>query len=132
MVVQSVKCYAQSPEFFDASADGRLLIKQCTKCDHYGTPATESCRHCGATALQWVDSAGRGKVVAAGVVNGRPLTDAGPGRTAVGIVELGEGLWMYAQFVGPSPDDFRIGDVVEVEFQRPDGSEALPAFKLSQ
>jgi uncharacterized OB-fold protein len=52
----------------------------------------------------------------------------------VGIVQLDEGPWWWAQLVGVDPDELRAGQRLRVEFQRPDsennaGHEAVAVFR---
>ena len=122
---------AQSAVFFDATADGRLLLRKCGSCGHVSEPRTQMCPRCGGTSLSWTPSAGTGTVVAYGVVN-RPAPSGdggGPARIPVAIVEVGEGPWLFTQIVDTDPDDVGVGDRVELTFERPDGGETLPVFR---
>lgn len=128
MPVNALHRDAQSAEFFDATAEGRLLLRKCDNCGHVSEPRTEMCPQCAATALSWTPSAGKGSIAAYGVVNRRSGT--GPTRIPVAIVELDEGPWLSTQIVDSDPDAAHIGSRVELTFERPDGSEAVPVFRL--
>jgi hypothetical protein len=130
MPVNALHRDAQSAEFFDATADGRLLLRKCGNCGHISEPRTEMCPQCAATTLSWTPSAGKGSITAYGVINRR--SGDGPSRVPVAIVELDEGPWLSTQIVGSDPDAAHVGSRVELTFERPDGSEAVPVFRLAQ
>jgi len=119
----------QSTEFFDATAEGRLIIKRCNNCQHMSEPRTDMCPQCASTDLSWIDSPGDGTIVAYGVVNGRPKDAATPARSAIGIVELDEGPWLQAHIAAADPDEAAVGRRVTVAFERADGGEAIPVFR---
>ncbi|MCW2541463.1 MAG: DNA-binding protein [Frankiales bacterium] len=121
---------AQSADFFDATAAGRLLVKRCQNCGHVSQASTEMCPQCASVDLTFADSAGEGVIVACGVVNGRSKDGTPPSRTVVGIVELDEGPWIYTQFVDIDPDAAKIGLRVRVAFEQPEGGEAIPVFTI--
>jgi uncharacterized OB-fold protein len=118
----------RSAEFFDATAQGRLILKRCDNCARISEPRTEMCPQCGSTQLSWVDSPGAATVVAYGVVNGRSKDGAPPTRTPIGIVELDEGPWLHVQIVTEDPDSVAVGSRVTVAFERAEGGEAIPVF----
>jgi uncharacterized protein len=80
--------------------------------------------------LSWTPSAGKGSITAYGVVNRR--SGEGQARIPVAIVELDEGPWLSTQIVDSDPDAAHVGSRVELTFERPDGSEAVPVFRLAQ
>jgi len=56
---------AVTPEtkpFWDAAADGRLVIKQCTACGQSHHYPRTICPFCGSDATEWRPASGRGKV----------------------------------------------------------------------
>src|ERR1700710_1174048 len=97
-----------SGEFFDGTAAGKLLLKQCNSCTHVSEPPTEHCPACGSTELAAVESPGSGAVVAVSAIHSR-LPDGTTAHTVVAIVEVDEGPWIYAQIVGVDPDRVRLG-----------------------
>jgi len=119
-----------SAEFFDAAARGQLVIRRCAGCGQLDEPGAQVCSGCGSSELTWAPSAGAGTVVARSVVTERRPEGELAARTVVAIVELDEGPWLYAQVVDVAPDEAAIGQSVRVDFERPDGGEAVPVFRL--
>ena len=107
-----------SAPFFDALADGRLLLRR--------DPASGTLHGPAATdpAFAWAPASGEGTVVSWAVVHAR---DAEP--VLVGIVELDEGPWLRTRLVDIVPDDVHAGLRVRVTPVVPgEGSEPIPAF----
>jgi uncharacterized OB-fold protein len=127
MPVGPVQRDARSTEFFDGTAEGRLLLRQCSTCEHVTEPASGICPACGNDDLSWVESAGRGVVAACGVVHSR-LLEGSRSMVPVAYVELDEGPWIPAQLVGVDPAAVRVGLRVRVAFERADGGEAVAVF----
>ena len=127
MTVRVLQRDERSAEFFDATAEGRLMLRRCEKCGHIGVPQTEFCPRCGSEELTWTDSEGTGVITAYGVVHARSAE--GAPRTPIAIVELDEGPWIYAQIVDADPDAVGVGTRVRVGFERPEGGEAVPVFR---
>ncbi len=126
----------ESAEFFDATAQGTLVVQSCATCGHLQYPLTFApavirCRNCGSAELSWVPVAGNGSLVTWTHIHRRPRPDGTPAPvTTVGVVELDEGPWVYTQ-LRSVPDELHAGDRVQVAFERADGGEALPVFEPS-
>jgi uncharacterized OB-fold protein len=118
---------AASAAFFDGTARGELLLRRCVTCGHASEPATETCPACTGRELAWHPAAGTGVLVSWAVVHARSAD--GPVRTAVGLVELDEGPWLEMQVVGVDPDRLVPRARIRVEFERPEGGEALPVAR---
>lgn len=110
-----------SAEFFDGTARGDLMIKQCGTCGHHLRPDAIACSKCHGAALSWTDSSGRGSLVSWIVVHG---DDA----SVVGLVELEEGPWLHARLVDVDTTTLSVGDAFEVDFE-PAGTETIPVFR---
>ena len=109
-----------SAPWFDAAAEGRLLVRRCPA-GHLLAPATITCPRCGSTDLQWVEASGRGSIASYAVIHRRDSTPL-----PVAIVELAEGPWLRMQCQQVDPADLRTGLAVEVRFDRPEGGEPVP------
>ncbi|MGW2517501.1 Zn-ribbon domain-containing OB-fold protein [Streptomyces sp. NPDC001617] len=119
-------------EFFDGTARGELLIRRCADCGHHSAPRCETCPACGSAALDRVPAEGTGTIASWTLVHGRPPRDGGPAPvTAVVVVELDEGPWLHSQVITTAPQEVRTGIRVTVEFERPEGGEAIPVFRLA-
>jgi uncharacterized OB-fold protein len=122
----------RSAPFFDAAANGQLLIKRCTGCGHNLTPARVRCSVCQSGALEWVPASGSGSLVSWIVVHSRPASPgAEPERSWVGLVELEEGPWMHAALVDVDEAELAAGVALSVDFMTPPDSEPLPVFRVA-
>ena len=120
---------AASEVFFDGTADGRFLLLRCQVCGTVNRPQAERCTNCDSTDLVPVPASGRARLVSWVVVHPRPREGEPPGPVTVpAIVELAEGPWWWTQLVGVDPDALTDGQPLEVVFERPEGSEAVPVF----
>lgn len=129
MSVHPLRRDEESAPFFDATAQGRLLIRRCVRTGEYLPPAAQTSSD-GDTELEWVEAAGHGRIATWAAVHGKPDADGATHPVVVAIVELDEGPWLHAQIVRAAPEDTHTGDPVTVEFQHPDGGEAIPVFTL--
>lgn len=118
-----------SADFFDAAAQGRLLLRRCTDCGHVRSPEVPMCTECISEASEWLDAAGTGHVESWVVIHSKPGADGVvPEPRVVVTVELTEGPWMVSALTGLPADAVTGGMPVVVAFERPDDSEAIPVF----
>lgn len=116
-------------DFFDAAARGEFLLRRCRPDGHWNRPQAAVCATCGATDLEGAPAAGRARLVSWVVVHPRPGADGvAPPPTTPAIVELEEGPWWWTQVVGAEPASLSGGQALQVVFERPEGSEAVPVF----
>jgi uncharacterized OB-fold protein len=121
----------RSAPFFNAAADGQLLIKRCTGCGHFLPLARIRCSICQSAALEWAPASGVARLVSWVVVHGRPASpDDEPERSWVGLVELEEGPWMYAALIDVDEADLAAGTGLSVDFVTPPDSEPIPVFRV--
>ena len=88
------------------------------------------CPSCWSHDLEWVEATGRGKIHSFTIIRRAPLpafVDRVP--YAVALIDLSEGPRMMANIVGGNALNIRVGDEVEVTFERR-GEGAVPQFKL--
>ena len=121
----------RSAPFFDAAADGVLLVRRCPNGGRTFAPHVHACVEHGAEC-EWVPAKGTATLVTWSVDPSPPLDPAlaTPDGTAsiVGMVELAEVPWMYAALVGVDAASLAEGTSLEVRFVRPGGGEAVPVF----
>ena len=116
---------AVTPEtkpFWDAAADGRLVIKQCTACGQSHHYPRTICPFCGSDATEWRPASGRGKVYTYSVMWRVPEP------YVIAYVTLEEGPTMMTNIVDCDLDSVRIGQAVRVVFKPSEGGPPVPMF----
>lgn len=113
----------ETKPFWDAAAEGRLLIKRCSGCGeaHYFPRAL--CPFCFSDHTEWEETAGEGEIYAFSLMRKSPT-----GPYAIGYVTLTEGPSLLTNFVDCDPAALRIGQKVKVVFKPSDGGPPLPFF----
>lgn len=121
---------ADSQPYWDAAREHRLVIRKCNGCGALHFMPRFICPECWSEALEWVESAGKGRVHSFSIIRRAPLAAFGdkvPYVTA--LIELDEGPRMVTNIVGDDALSVAIGDTVTVSFEdRGDGA-MLPQFK---
>ena len=120
----------RSAVFFDALADGRLLIRRCVPHGHPSSPEVLFCAECGTSRLDWVQAGGDGTVVSWTAIHSRPdETGVTAVRAFVGLVQLVEGPWLLARLLVDDTNELHIGAGVAFRVLETDG-EPIYAFRL--
>lgn len=133
MSVGPVQRDEATAEFFDGTAAGQFLLRQCAE-GHFSEPAAAACTACGRAELAAVPAAGGATLVSWAVSYGRPAGDEPAPRTVLVIGQLDEGPWWWAQLDGDGDGGGKLaaGQRLRVEFRRADGEyEAVPVFVLA-
>ena len=119
----------ESQPFWDAAAEGRLVLPRCDACTTVIWYPRAFCPACGSSSVGWIDAAGTGSVYSYTVVRKGQgaYRDAAP--YVVAYVELDEGPRMMTNVVDCDPDAVAIGMRVEVTFDATDKGTALPRFR---
>ncbi|MFN0027060.1 MAG: Zn-ribbon domain-containing OB-fold protein [Acidimicrobiales bacterium] len=118
----------RSAPFFDATAEGQLLIHRCPACDHRFGPELATCTACGAPDPEWEPATGTASVVSWVVVH-RKDAHGSPATTTVVTAELPEGPWLTLPLHAPDDSGLSAGTTLHVSFVRPDLSEAIPVWQ---
>lgn len=109
-----------SAPWFDALAQGRLLIRTCRSCGHRSRPETATCPACHGPGLDWFPAAGVGTVICV-------ITDHGTADpVTLGLVELDEGPWLLVRIRGAARPS--AGTRVRLSVHHSEGSEPIPDF----
>jgi uncharacterized OB-fold protein len=108
--------------FWDAAAQGRLVIKQCTACGQPHHYPRSICPFCGSDRTEWRDASGRGTIYSFSVMRRVPVP------YAIAYVTLDEGITMMTNIVECDLDAIRIGQSVRVVFKPSDGGPPVPMF----
>ena len=118
-----------SAPYWDAAADGRLVVQRCLACGRSQFYPRAMCRHC-AGETEWVDASGRGVVYSYSIVrqNRTPPFDA-MSPYVVAMVDLAEGARMMGNVTGCDPDAVYVGMPVEVYMEAIGEGLSLPQWK---
>ncbi|WP_336022664.1 Zn-ribbon domain-containing OB-fold protein [Halobellus salinisoli] len=119
--------HPETEPFWEATADGRLLIRQCRDCDEFHHYPRARCPHCFGADVIWVQASGTGTVYTHTVVRRTrgEYADATP--YVLAYVELEEGPRMMTHIVDCDPSAISIGQEVAVTFTGGDEYE-IPRF----
>ncbi|NMP16863.1 Zn-ribbon domain-containing OB-fold protein [Thalassotalea sp. Y01] len=121
----------ESQGFWDAVQQDKLVIQHCNSCDSNIFYPRRICPHCWSKDLGWVEASGKGTIFS--------VTTTYLGTTAefsdelpitVAWIDLDEGVRMASNIVGCGPEQAKIGDRVEVVFEKANEDFKLPFFKI--
>lgn len=116
--------------FWDATAQGRLLVQRCGDCQHKQSVPRMFCTRCLGENMQWDTSSGLGHIYTY-TINHRAanphMGDKVP--YVVAVVQLDEGVRLMANIVNTDPNAVRIGDRVRVRFLPLTDTLSLPQFE---
>jgi uncharacterized OB-fold protein len=108
--------------FWDAAAQGRLVVKHCTSCGKAHHYPRSICPFCGSDQTVWREASGRGTIYSYSVMRRVPVP------YAIAYVTLDEGVTMMSNIVDCDLDAIRIGQNVRVVFKPTDGGPPVPMF----
>jgi uncharacterized OB-fold protein len=107
--------------YFQAAAEGRLVVQRCNSCDALRWPPLSGCPECRSRDTTWVDVAPTGTIWSFVVYHrafSAALKDQIP--YTVAMVQLDEGPYLVGRLVdGERPP--KVGDRVDAEFLDLDG-----------
>ena len=116
-------------EFWDATAEGRFLLKRCDDCGVIIWYPRFLCPDCSSTNTSWFEATGKGTVYSYTV----PRRAPGPYREAVpfvvAYVELEEGPRIMTNLVDVVIEDLAVGMPVEVVWHDTGQGNALYRFR---
>lgn len=118
-----------SARYWEAAAEGKLLIQRCPHCGEHQFYPRALCTTCGGDP-EWVEAAGRGTVHTFTVVRQmgmRPFRDELP--YVVAMIELDEGPRIMGNVTDCDPESVEIGTPVEVHFVRVDETTGIPYWR---
>ena len=118
--------------FWDACAEGRLVIQRCSECDRLRHYPQELCPNCQSSDYDWSELSGRGSIYSY-TISHRAFHPAWKDRVpyAVVTVELDEGVRMVSELMEADPSDVEIDRRVEVSFRELEGFGLAPFFVLA-
>ncbi|MCQ4042353.1 Zn-ribbon domain-containing OB-fold protein [Streptantibioticus rubrisoli] len=120
--------------YWDAAAEGRLLIRRCRGCGVAHHYPREFCPHCWSDAVDWEEASGRATLYTWSVVHRNdlpPFADRVPYTAAV--VTLAEGPRMMTEIVDCAASDLRVGMELRVAFRAgaDGGARLIPVFRVA-
>lgn len=111
--------------YWDAAAEGRLLIRHCACCDRAHHYPREFCPYCWSEDVRWQPASGHATLYTWSVVHRNDLPPFGARVPYVAaVVDLAEGPRMMAEVVECEGAALRIGMELEVAFR-----EGVPVFR---
>ena len=119
----------ETKPFWDATSEGRLLLKRCLDCGSVIWYPRAICPDCASLRTEWFQASGRGHVYSY-TVNHRTegaYKDAAP--LVLAYVQLDEGPRVMTNIVEADADALAIGLPVEVTFHDTGEGSALPRFR---
>ena len=113
----------ESKQFWDATAQEKLLVKRCRNCEETHHYPRASCPHCYSNDLEWIESRGLGRIYSFST-----LRRATPPYT-IAYVALDEGCTLLTNIIDCDPDDLAVDQKVRLAFAIADGDVRMPVFK---
>ena len=112
--------------YFEAAAQGKLLLKKCSDCNevhHFPRPI---CPFCFSTRVDWVEAKGGGTIYSYSVTR-----RAGPIPYCIAYVTLDEGISVLTNIVDCDLDTVKIGQKVKLTFKKTENGTSMPMFALA-
>jgi len=121
-VFQCPEPNAENQAYWDAAAQGRLLVKHCATCGNSHFYPRAICPHCFSDRTEWRESRGAGSIYSFSVMRrvAQPY--------AIAYVALDDGVTVMSNIVDCDLDALAIGQRVKVAFRPSNGSLMIPVF----
>jgi uncharacterized protein len=122
---------AVNPEtktFWDATAEGKLLLPKCDKCQTIIWYPRQFCPECSSFDVSWIEASGKGTIYSY-TINRRGQGDYRDLAYVLAYVELAEGPRVLTNIVDCEPEQVKVGQAVEVVFHDTGKGTALPRFR---
>jgi uncharacterized OB-fold protein len=119
-----------SQTFWDATAQGKLLLPKCDKCQTIVWYPRHFCPECSSFDVSWIEASGKGTIYSF-TVNRRGQGDYRDMAYVLAYVQLAEGPRMLTNIVDCDYEKVAIGQPVELVFQDTGKGTALPRFRPS-
>ncbi|MEW2396796.1 Zn-ribbon domain-containing OB-fold protein [Streptomyces sp. NPDC046862] len=104
--------------YWDAAAEGRLLLRHCGDCGRAHHYPREFCPHCWSEDVTWESASGRATLYTWSVVHRNDLPPFGERTPYVAaVVDLAEGPRMMTEVVECAEGELRVGMELEVTFR---------------
>lgn len=111
--------------YFDAAAEGRLLLKSCNACHQPHHYPRALCPFCWSTNVEWITASGTGTIYTFSITR-----RGASAPYCIAYVRLDEGLMMLTNIVDVDLDSVRIGQRVRVAFKESESGMSVPMFTI--
>lgn len=116
-------------QYFEAAAQGRLIIQRCEACDHRQFPPKLLCTSCGAEPA-WIETAGIGEIHTFTIVRRHGVEPfAGMVPFVLAMIDLPEGVRLMGNVTDAEPETTSVGQRVVAYALRVDDTMALPLWR---
>jgi uncharacterized OB-fold protein len=116
--------------YWDAAAEGRLLVRRCRACGAAHHYPREFCPTCWSEDVDWERASGRATLYTWSVVHRNDLPPFGSRAPyTAAVVDLAEGPRMMTEIVDCEESALTIGMELRVAFRQEEGCEAVPVFR---
>ncbi len=112
----------ETQAYWDATKQGKLLIKKCEACGERHFYPRALCPFCFSDRTVWIEASGRGSIYSFSVMRRVPVP------YAIAYVTLEEGPAMMTNIVDCDLDALQIGQTVRVVFKTADNGHQVPMF----
>jgi uncharacterized protein len=112
----------ETQAFWDATSQGKLLIKKCNDCGEVHFYPRNICPFCFSDQTEWQESSGRGTIYTYSVMRRAPVP------YAIAYVELAEGPRIMTNIVDCDLNAIKIGQAVHLVFKPSEGGPPVPMF----
>jgi uncharacterized OB-fold protein len=112
----------ETKRYWDAAAQGTLLVKKCLACGKVHHYPRSLCPYCFSDNTNWQEASGRGTIYSYSVMRRAPVP------YAIAYVTLEEGVTMMTNIVDCDLDTIAIGQSVKVVYKPSDGGPPVPCF----
>ena len=115
--------------FYDACAEGKLVLQHCQSCGHVLFYPRTHCDTCQSDQLVWKDAIGTGTIASYTVVR-RGVSADFEAPYVIALIDLAEGPRMMSQIIDADPEALAVGLSVRVDFAAWSEDITLPVFRL--
>ncbi|MGW6151927.1 Zn-ribbon domain-containing OB-fold protein [Streptomyces sp. NPDC055144] len=115
--------------YWDAAADGTLLLRRCRACERAHHYPREFCPHCWSEDVAWERASGTAVLYTWSVVHRNDLPPFGTRTPYIAaVVDLAEGPRMMTEIVDADGGELRVGMPLEVTFRQVEDF-SVPVFR---
>ena len=115
--------------FYDACAEGKLVLQRCQSCGHVLFYPRTHCDACQSEQLLWETASGAGTIASYTVVR-RGVSPDFEAPYVIALIDLAEGPRMMSQVIDADLDAVAVGLSVKVDFAAWSEDITLPVFRL--